>query len=233
MSSIAIITARGGSKRIPGKNIKDFNGKPIISYSIEAALQCKLFDEVMVSTDDARIAEIAKNYGASVPFLRSNENSDDLTGPGDAVVEVIGEYKNIGRSFETGCCIYATAPLLSATKLIDAHELLLNSEFDTVFPVVKIGAPIWRSYKREEDGKVVMNFPEHAKMRSQDLQPAFQDAGQFYWFYTSKISALPNKNLFGENKGSIELAEFEAQDIDSMEDWVMAELKAKFLLERK
>lgn len=229
MSNIAIITARGGSKRIPGKNIKDFHGKAIIAYSIETALQSKLFEEVMVSTDDSVIAEIAKKYGASVPFFRSKENSDDFTGPGDVVYEVIEEYKKIGRSFDLGCCIFATAPLLTTNKLTEAYTLLQNSEFDCVFPIVKFSSPIWRSYNRHSDGKVEMNFREYETMRSQDLPSAYHDAGQFYWFYTSKISSLVNKNLFGDNKGSIELAEIEAQDIDNMDDWIMAELKAKFL----
>lgn len=229
MKNIAIIPARGGSKRIPRKNIKDFLGKPIIAYSIEAAIQSGLFDEVMVSTDDNEIAEIAKKYGASVPFLRSKKNSDDYTGTGDVVYEIIKEYQNIGVDFEIGCCVYATAPLLTTEHLLEGYNLLCNSQFDTVFPVVKFSSPIWRSFKIDDNAKVVMNFSEYETKRSQDLIDSYHDAGQFYWFYTSKMLELKNKNIFGVKKGAIVLEEIEIQDIDNIEDWRMAELKAKLL----
>ncbi|MES2394595.1 MAG: pseudaminic acid cytidylyltransferase [Bacteroidota bacterium] len=229
MSNIAIIPARGGSKRIPRKNIKDFLGKPIIAYSIEVAIKSGLFDEVMVSTDDNEIAEIAKQYGAKVPFLRSEKNADDYTGPGDVVYEVINEYQNIGIYFDIGCCIYATAPLLESKHLLEGHNLLCSSEFETVFPVVKFSSPIWRSFKIDDNAGVVMNFPEYEIKRSQDLINTYHDAGQFYWFYTSKMLELKNKNIFGVKKGAIVLEEIEIQDIDNIEDWRMAELKAKLL----
>jgi len=229
MHNLAIIPARGGSKRIPRKNIKDFLGKPIIAYSIEAALQSGLFEEVMVSTDDKEIAEISIKYGAKVPFYRSKKNSNDITGPGDVVYEVIREYQNIGINFEIGCCIYATSPLLKAKRLLEGYKLLRNSQFDTVFPVVKFSYPIWRSYKIDNNDRVVMNFPEYETKRSQDLINSYHDAGQFYWFYTSKILELKNKNIFGIAKGAVELEAIEVQDIDNIEDWRMAELKAKLL----
>jgi len=229
MSKIAIIPARGGSKRIPGKNIKDFLGKPIIAYSIEIALQSCLFDEVMVSTDDRQIGEVAIKYGAKVPFYRSLNNSDDYTGTGDVVFEVLNEYQKIGIEFEKGCCIYATAPLLTTRRLKESYDLFCNNQFDTVFSIVKFSSPIWRSYKIEVDTSISMIFPEIVTKRSQDLSPSYHDAGQFYWFYSSKLLKLNNKNIFGIKKGAIVLNELEAQDIDTFEDWKMAELKVKLL----
>ena len=229
MRKLAIIPARGGSKRLPRKNIKPFLGKPVIVYSIIAALESRLFDEVMVSTDDSEIAEVAIQYGATVPFLRSKENSDDFTGPGDVVHEVMMAYRQIGKHFDIGCCLYATAPLVSKEKLKEAYILLENSEFDTIFPVVKFSYPIWRSYIREVTGEIKMNFPEYERMRSQDIMPAYHDAGQFYWFYFATLEKLANKNVFGNNKGSIEIPEMESQDIDTLEDWKIAELKASLI----
>lgn len=231
-NNIAIITARGGSKRIPRKNIKPFWGKPIIAYSIEAALASNLFDEVMVSTDDFEIAEIAIRYGAKVPFMRSAQNANDFTGPGDVVLEVLQDYGKIGIRFNRGCCIYATAPLMSTSRLIEGYELLLNSTFEVVFPVGSFSSPIWRSYKMSENKSVDMNFPEHEKKRSQDLPTAFYDAGQFYWFNISNFLKLSNKNTFGLSKGAVILNDTEVQDIDNLYDWQMAEIKFSYLVNK-
>lgn len=229
MKKIAIIPARGGSKRIPRKNIKSFDGKPIIAYSIQAALESGVFDKVMVSTDDEEIARISRSFGAEVPFFRSVANSDDYSGPGDVVAEVLALYHQMNESFAIACCIYATAPLVTPEKLIQALQLLENSPFDAVFPVARFCAPIWRSFKVASDGGVTMNFPKFERYRSQDLPQAFYDAGQFYWFYTDNLSKLSNKNSFGTSKGMIVLEDFEVQDIDEPSDWMIAELKYEYL----
>ena len=225
MKNLAIIPARGGSKRIPRKNIRDFLGKPIIAYSIEVALKSKLFDEVMVSTDDVEIAEVAKKYGANVPFMRSKENADDFTTTVDVLLEVLRDYKKENKSFKQGCCIYPTSPLLTKKELIEGYELLKAKNFDTVFPVVKFGYPILRSLKIEE-GKVKMNWAEYLDSRSQDLPDSYHDAGQFYWFQTDKL--MEQKKLFTSNSGAVILKEEQVQDIDTEQDWKLAELKARY-----
>jgi pseudaminic acid cytidylyltransferase len=223
--NICIIPARGGSKRIPRKNIKNFFGKPIISYSIESAINSRLFDEIMVSTDDAEIADISSKYGASVPFLRSHANSDDHTGTGDAVNEVLNKYLEMGIEYTITCCLYPTAPLLSSKRIEEAFEKLSNSEFDVIFPVAKYKPTVFRSFRITDDSHVEMNFPEHEKSRSQDLPDSYYDAGQFYLFRTNNFFNLKNKNNFGRYKGVIILDESEVQDIDTPEDWQLAELK--------
>ncbi len=229
MANLCVIPARGGSKRIPRKNIKDFLGKPIIAYSIEVALQSGLFDEVMVSTDDEEIAEVALRFGGAVPFLRSTENSDDFSGTGDVVEEVLKKYLERGETFKFACCIYATAPFVSEARLSEGYDLLIGNEFDAVFPLAKYSSPIWRSYNIDHNKAVIMNFPENETKRSQDLTESFYDAGQFYWIDTERLSLLDNKNAFGVNKAGIVLNDWEVQDIDNMEDWEIAELKYKFL----
>ena len=159
MSNLCIIPARGGSKRIPRKNIKPFLGKPIIAYSIEAAINSKLFDVVMVSTDDIEIAEVALKYGATVPFLRSKENSDDYSGTGDVVYEVLKKYNELGLNFEFVCCVYATAALINKERIIEAFKQLTNSSSDVVFPIAKFSSPIWRSYNIDLNKSIRMNFP--------------------------------------------------------------------------
>lgn len=231
--NIAVIPARGGSKRIPRKNIKPFCGKPIIAYSIEAALKSNLFDEVMVSTDDEEIAAIAKQYGAKVPFMRSAKNADDFTGTGDVVYEVLNAYKTYGKVYDVACCIYATAPFVNATRLIEGFNLLRNPEFDVVFPLAKYNSPIWRSYCMTENKSVKMNFPENDAKRSQDLPDAYYDAGQFYWIKTANMHLLENKNTFGIEKGAIILDDMEVQDIDNIEDWEIAEMKYEYLKNQK
>lgn len=227
MSSVAIITARCGSKRIPKKNIRDFLGKPIIAYAIECALDSMLFDEVMVSTDCLEIAEIAEHYGAQVPFLRSEDNANDFAGTVDVILEVLEEYKSRGIKIEKGCCIYPTNPLLRTKTLSDAYELFEKRKFDVVFPILQYSYPIQRSLVKVDDELVKMNWPENYSVRSQDLEPSFHDAGQFYWFRSSALMA--SGKLFTANSGSILLSEMEAQDIDNESDWRLAELKFRML----
>lgn len=226
MSNIAIIPARGGSKRIPRKNIKDFLGKPIIAYSIEAAIESQLFDEVMVSTDDEEIAAIARKYGAQVPFMRRAETSDDVATTAAVLEEVLQQYKDQGKTFTYGCCIYPTAPLVKVGTLQDAFALLKEQDYATVFPVLRYDYPIWRSLKLENN-TVQMNWPEHLNSRSQDLPAAYHDAGQFYFFDVQQF--LQIRKLFTENSGAIELSELEAQDIDHLTDWKLAEMKYKLI----
>ncbi|MBI5701718.1 pseudaminic acid cytidylyltransferase [Candidatus Saganbacteria bacterium] len=221
-NSLAIITARGGSKRIPRKNIKAFLGAPIIKYSIETALVAGCFDEVMVSTDDLEIAEISKKYGARIPFIRSAATSDDYAATSDVLKEVIQRYMALGQAFEYFCCIYPTAPLISAQKLIDGLDLLKNGDADSVLAVTRYLYPIQRALKIV-DGQVSLIAPENGLKRSQDLSPAYHDAGQFCWF---KTKAFLNKGrpMFS-NAQAIELLAAEVQDIDTEEDWEMAEIK--------
>ncbi|OKL41321.1 pseudaminic acid cytidylyltransferase [Pontibacter flavimaris] len=226
MKVIAIIPARGGSKRIPRKNIRAFLGKPVIAYSIEAALNSGLFDEVMVSTDDAEIADVAVKYGAKVPFLRTPGTSDDFATTAAVLNEVLQKYEQAGRQFDLGCCLYPTAPLVGQAALVAAYEQLTANNYDTVFPVVKYSYPIWRSLKMEE-GKTIMNWPEHLTSRSQDLPAAYHDAGQFYWFRVDRF--LQQQSLFTQNSGAVELEELEVQDIDNLTDWKLAELKYQLL----
>lgn len=222
MSSVSIITARGGSKRIPRKNVRPFLGRPIIAYSIEAALESGLFDEVMVSTDDDEIASVAHRHGAAVPFMRSAATSDDHSTTAEVLAEVIGDYAERGQTFDYTCCIYPTAPFVTAQKLRDAFGRLSASDADLVLPIARFSFPIWRSFRLEGD-RVRYNWPEYAPMRSQDLPPAFQDAGQFYFFRSGIIQGSPL--LVTGNSIGIEVGELEVQDIDSEEDWQLAEMK--------
>lgn len=225
MKKIAIIPARGGSKRIPRKNIKPFMGKPILAYSIEAALQSGLFDEVMVSTDDAEIAEIAKQYGAKVPFMRSAETSNDYAGTDDVLLEVLDRYKAEGKEFDVLCCIYSTAPFVTPQRLIEAYEKL-GSDVDYVFTCVAYSYPTQRSL-HIVDGKISMVHPEYASARSQDLETTYHDAGQFYF---AKISPyMQEKTLWGKNTVGLILPELEVQDLDTPTDWALAEMKYQML----
>jgi len=223
---IAIITARGGSKRIPRKNIKLFLGFPIIKYSIEAAINSGCFDEVMVSTDDDEIAQIAISLGAKVPFVRTAKTSDDYSTTCDVLEEVILDYQNLGKEFEYLCCIYPTAPFVTAQKLRYAMSILENSDADCVLPIVGFSYPIQRSLIIE-DGKVVMNWPENYSSRSQDLIPTFHDCGQYYCMKTE--SMLTQKRLFTTFTIPVITSELEVQDIDNEVDWKLAELKYEFL----
>jgi pseudaminic acid cytidylyltransferase len=221
MGNLCIIPARGGSKRIPRKNIRDFLGKPIIAYSIETALASGLFDEVMVSTDDEEIAEVAKHFGAKVPFMRSKENADDYATLADVIDEVFDRYHANAITFDYGCCILPTSPLLTTKYLEKGFDILKNGDVDSVRPVVRFSYPIQRAFKMQ-NGQVSFFFPEHKTTRSQDLEPAFHDAGLFYWF-----NAL--KKMRGIRKAGFEINSMAVQDIDSIEDWRAAELKYKLI----
>lgn len=224
--NLAIIPARGGSKRIPLKNIKNFLGKPIIAYSIQAALESKLFDEVMVSTDDETIAKIAVEYGAKVPFKRSEENAGDQASTEDVLKEVLKNYGNNGMKFDYACCLYPCAPFITYEKLRQAYSKLSTEHIDTVFTVLKYGSPIQRALKLE-NGRIKMFYPANYYKRTQDLEPAYHDAGQFYFFSTEKF--LKNGELWTDNTTAIIINDLEAQDIDNESDWKMAELKYSLL----
>lgn len=219
--AICIIPARGGSKRIPKKNIKDFLGKPIIAYSIEVALKSGLFDEVMVSTDSEEIAAIAKHYGASVPFFRSASNSDDFATTMDVIQEVIQLYKERNENFDFACCMYPTAPFVKASHLQKGLELLEEADCKTVFPVVEFSYPIWRGLSVESNGQSSMIWPEHLNSRSQDLEKVYHDAGQWYWMNVNSVG----NSLFSDDSKSIILDPLLVQDIDSEADWRIAEMK--------
>lgn len=229
MKTLAMITARGGSKRIPRKNIKEFNGKPIIAYSIEAALKSGAFDEVMVSTDDQEIAEIARKYGASVPFMRSEKTSNDFATTVDVIGEVISEYHNIGKDFDLFACIYPTAPFITSDKLREAVKKLSESDADSLIPVVRFSYPPQRAMEIH-DGRLVFRQPENLSKRSQDLEPHYHDAGQFYVVKTE--SFLKNKGIMVGQILPMELSELEVQDIDNEVDWKLAEMKYKLLQDK-
>jgi N-acylneuraminate cytidylyltransferase len=226
MSNIAIIPARGGSKRIPRKNIKAFFGKPIIAYSIEAAIKSDVFDEVMVSTDDDEIAEIAKKYGAVVPFLRSVKTSTDMAGTAPVLLEVLSEYERLGKSFANVCCLYPCAPFVTPERLKQGMDLLFNSNADSVLPIVRFSYPPQRCLVIRE-GRTVMINPENYNVRSQDLEPLYHDTGQFYCLKSSALKE--EKTLFCKQTLSVVLSENEVQDIDTEDDWKAAEIKYEIL----
>lgn len=226
MSSIAIITARGGSKRIPKKNIKEFCGKPIIAYSIESARNSGVFDEVMVSTDSEEIAEIAKTYGASVPFMRSEATSNDYATTADVLAEVINEYQKINKSFDSFCCLYPTAPFVTSSRLEEAMKKLNESDADSLMSVVQFSFPPQRALLIK-DGKITYQYPENAKKRSQDLEPIYHDCGQFYICNTKVF--LAKHSLVSDNTIPFIIPDEEVQDIDNMSDWLIAEAKYRVL----
>lgn len=228
MENLLIIPARGGSKRILRKNIKQFVGKPIIQYSIEAALQSLLFDEVMVSTDDKEIAIIAESLGAQVPFMRSNTTSDDHATLADVLEEVLETYQQRGREFSYICCLLPTAPFITADVLKSSFYSMTEGGHSSLFPVIRFSYPIQRALKVDASShKASMMWPEHLRTRSQDLPPAYHDAGLFYWARATDF--LKEKNFLGEKNGVFELSPWFAQDIDTEEDWKMAEVKFSIL----
>lgn len=229
MKRLAMITARGGSKRIPRKNIKEFCGKPILAYSVSAALECGLFDEVMVSTDDEEIARVAREWGAQVPFLRSRENADDFSTTRDVVLEVLEAYRLLGKEFDAVCVIYPTAPFITAAVLKEAMNMLEETGADSVLPVVRFGFPPQRGLVIR-DGRAAFCWPEYSLVRSQDLEPFYHDAGQFYCVNTKQF--LEQKLLVMDNTCPLVLPEERVQDIDTMEDWKLAELKYRLLQEK-
>lgn len=226
MKAICIIPARGGSKRIPRKNIKDFLGKPIIAYSIEAALQSGLFDEVMVSTDDGEIATIAKQYGAKVPFMRSFNTSNDYATTKEVLVEVLTQYQELGQRFEIVCCLYATAPFVTPENLQECYNHI-GEKYNAAFTMVRYSYPVQRAL-RLENGFVEMRESEYKSSRSQDLEPIYHDAGQFYFTLVNDIESL---ELWTEYTFGFELSELMVQDLDTEIDWKLAEMKYKLLHE--
>lgn len=223
---IAMITARGGSKRIPRKNIKEFCGKPILAYSIEAALNSGVFDEVMISTEDDEIASIAQQYGATFPFRRSEEMAGDHAMTIDVMLEVVNEYKKRGIEPESVCCIYPTAPFITADKLRKANDLFENCGADAVIPVVKFSFPPQRCFVVEGD-YMKYKWKEYELSRSQDLEPYYHDAGQFYFLKTTAM--ISQHTLVPEKTAPLIMDEMEVQDIDNMDDWNIAEIKYRLM----
>lgn len=228
MNAICIITARGGSKRIPGKNKKLFLGKPIICYSIEAAISSGIFEEVMVSTDDEEIAEISKKAGAKVPFMRSMETSNDFATTDDVLMEVLAAYEKTGKTFEYTACIYPTAPFVTAEKLKNALQILIENKASGVMPVVSFSFPPQRGMI-VKNGKLQYCYPENAMKRSQDLEVVFHDCGQFYFYQTDKYLAC--KGDLPDGYVPLIMPETQVQDIDNASDWELAELKYKIMIQ--
>lgn len=229
INAIAIITARGASKRIPGKNRKMFLGKPMLVYSVEAALSAGIFREVMVSTDDEEIAKIARAAGASVPFMRSEKTADDFATTDDVLMEVLETYGQRGENFDYMACIYPTAPFVTAEKLREAMRLLMEQDGTGVMPVVRYSFPPQRGMA-VRDGKLVYCYPENAAKRSQDLEPMYHDCGQFYCYHVARYLAC--KGDLPDGYLPIVVDETEVQDIDNPSDWEMAEIKYKRMLEK-
>lgn len=225
MSNLAIIPARGGSQRIPHKNIKEFFGKPVIAYSIEMALESNLFEEVMVSTDSSQIATIAQKYGASVPFQRSETNSNNYATLTDVILEVIQNYIEQNKFFEYICCILPTAALITKEHLNKTYSSLKEENFSSIIPILKFSYPIQRALK-DKSGLLQFREPEYIKARSQDLEPFYHDSGQFYWIKTQAL--IKEKSLFTSKTGYLELNDFEAQDVDTVTDWDMLTFKYIF-----
>ena len=225
--TIAIIPARGGSKRIPRKNIKEFLGQPILKYSVDAAMQAGCFTEVMVSTEDPEIARLAVSFGAKVPFLRSLENASDTAGTAEVLREVIEHYGMLGEQFEFLCCIYPAAPFVTPAKLRSAMQTLAESSADCVLPVVAYSYPIQRSL-RIEGGRATMLWPENYQKRSQELSPTYHDCGQFYCLRTRSL--LAQMRLFADCTLPMVMPDTEVQDIDNEDDWKIAEMKYRILM---
>jgi len=224
--AIAIITARGGSKRIPKKNIKEFCGKPIIAYSIRAALDSGIFDEVMVSTDSEEIAEIARAYGAKVPFMRSAKTSDDFATTADVLMEVLERYQEMDRTFDVMSCIYPTAPFVTPQKIQSAYDTLTKEQAVMAMPVVAFSYPPQRSYVLNGN-MLEMKWKENYNKRSQDLEKMYHDAGQFYMYQVEAFVRL--KGQMTESIVPVIVDEMEVQDIDNESDWKLAELKYQMI----
>lgn len=219
---IAVIPARGGSKRIPRKNIKEFNGKPMIAWAIEAAQASGCFDRVIVSTDDTEIGEVAVRFGAQVPFVRPPELSDDHAGTIAVIAHAAQWAIAEGMDVQAVCCIYATAPFVRADDIRQGSELLNSGDWDYVFAVTEFGAPIFRSFKQLPEGGIEMFFPEHFPTRSQDLPVALHDAGQFYWGRPQ--AWIEGRRVFDKRSLPIIIPNWRVQDIDTLDDWKRAEL---------
>jgi pseudaminic acid cytidylyltransferase len=232
--ALAIIPARGGSKRIPRKNLREFNGHPILKYSVDAAIESGLFSEIMVSTDDGEIARHAVAYGAKVPFMRSVGAASDTATTAQVILEVLEKYRGLGTSFEYLCCLYPTAPFVTASKLRVASGMVRSDKVDCVIPVCAFSFPIWRSLRIDggppgtdagDPGaqRLSFNWPEHELTRSQDLPPAYQDCGQFYFMRTAAF--LEERRLVMRRTAPLVTSQTEMQDIDNEDDWELAEIK--------
>lgn len=224
---IAVIPARGGSKRIPRKNIKLFRGKPIIAWSIEAARRSGLFDRVWVSTDDSEIAQVARSLGADTPFMRPNELSDDHTSTVEVIAHAARWALAQGWSVSAVCCIYPTAPFMQVSDLVRGRDAIDSGAWSYALPVTEFGASIFRAFRVHPEGGIEMFFPEHFTARSQDLPAALHDAGQFYWGRTE--AWLRGDQLFERHSFPIVLPRWRVHDIDTPDDWARAELFHKVL----
>lgn len=225
---IAVIPARGGSKRIPRKNIRPFGGKPMITYSIAAAMASEVFDRVLVSTDDDEIAKVALAHGAQVPFKRPASLSDDYTGTTDVMAHAISALQEQGCAPSQVCCIYATAPFVSAQDIREAGALMASGRWAYVFSATTYAYPVFRSLQRQPDGSLGMLFPEHFQTRSQDLPELFHDAGQFYWGQAQAWTTLAR--IFDARSTMFHVPRWRVQDIDTDDDWIRAEAMASYLL---
>lgn len=224
---IAIITARGGSKRIPKKNIKEFCGLPIIAYSIRTALGSGLFDEVMVSTDSDEIAETAKRFGANVPFMRSADNSDDYATTEDVILEVLQRYRELGTEYDYVCCIYPTAPFVTEAALAEAMAKMEKYEPSVVIPLVQFSYPPQRCFVVDDRGYARFKYPQYVRTRSQDLEKQYHDAGQFYIYNSDRLIAA--NGIIEDDFMPIIMPELLVQDIDTEDDWKIAEMKYKII----
>ena len=219
---IAIIPARGGSKRIPRKNIRDFCGKPILAYSIDTALQSKLFDQVVVSTDDAEIGRVARQYGAQTPFVRPTQLADDHAGTLAVIRHAIEAMQTPNNNIEYACCIYATAPFVKADDLRRGLDILLETGAEIAFSVTSFSYPVQRAIRINKSGRVEMFNPDNYRKRSQDLEAAYHDAGQFYWGKSSAF--FSDAPIFSDRSAPVAMPRLRVQDIDTPEDWDRAEL---------
>ncbi len=225
--NVAVIPARGGSKRIPRKNIREFCGKPMIAWTIETAIKCGYFSKIIVSTDDTEIAEVAREYGAEVPFIRPDSLSDDHSGTLPVVQHAIEWLKAESKIPDYVCCIYATAPFVQVEDLRQGFEMLVKEKCNYVFSVTSFAFPIQRALWKTEHNRVAMFQPEHLNTRSQDLKEAYHDAGQFYW--GARNAWLEGKGVFEEDSVPVLLPRYRVQDIDTTEDWVRAEYLFRIL----
>lgn len=224
---LAVIPARGGSKRIPRKNIKLFEGKPIVAWSIEAAIQSQSFDHVIVSTDDLEIAEVARSFGASIPFLRPASLADDYTDTIPVIRHAVEWYAENGAPVKYACCIYPTAPFLTSTDIRRGYDVLIEQDCDFAFSVTTFDYPVQRAIRLNDAGRIEMLYPEFYKSRSQDLEEAWHDAGQFYW---GRADAwLTSEAMFTASASPVKLPRSRTQDIDTPEDWVQAEMMFRLL----
>ncbi len=228
---IAVIPARGGSKRIPRKNIRPFCGKPMIAWSIEAAKSSGLFEHIIVSTDDAEIAEVAKQWGAEVPFMRTEELSNDHAGTTPVIAHATQWALDQGFDVAAVCCIYATAPFVQINDLKRGWDAMNSGDWNYAFTVTDFAAPIFRSFKQTAEGGIEMFFPEYFVTRSQDLPTALHDAGQFYWGYPD--AWLEDKRIFDRHSVPVIIPRWRVQDIDTPDDWERAEILAPIIMGRK